>query len=186
MSNLLTPPGLVLRKSYVTSHGHNIPDARQDPMPANIGRYVHTEKGVRKITATELARGLGLTKLESENSDQALIERSTSLFIWEYLASSIAGTAPAKPTQERGTRARREKATAMNDDTTDHPNFQWTPPDLTPGGLWHSERVKNLKTASSTYSDFQEVYSDGIDLLHIHRGKYDETGPSPKWLQLLW
>jgi hypothetical protein len=186
MSNLLTPPGLVPRKSYVTSHGHNIPDARQDPMPANIGSYVRTEKGVRKITAAELARGLGLTKSESENSDQALIERSTSLFIWEYLASSIAGTAPEKSTQELGTREGRDDDTTTNEDTTDRPNFQWTPPDLKPGGLWHSERVKNLRTASLTYSDFQEVYSDGIDRLHIHRGNYNETGPSPKWLQLLW
>ena len=57
---------------------------------------------------------------------------------------------------------------------------------MTPGSEWHRDRIAQLKWACSFYEDAASLFKSGIDALEIHRQNYDEDGPNPKCLQLLW
>jgi hypothetical protein len=64
--------------------------------------------------------------------------------------------------------------------------FQWRPADLRSDGTWHQQRVASLKAASMACPDPTQAYEDGLKALKIHRTNYNEEGPDPKQLQLLW
>jgi hypothetical protein len=58
MSNMLTPPGLVLRHDYATPPlTEHIPDARVHPMPNRPQSWIKTERGFRCLHLDETARG---------------------------------------------------------------------------------------------------------------------------------
>jgi hypothetical protein len=95
MSNLLTPPGLVRNHRYV--HGrYGDPSAHSDPMPAHLGAYVNTERGTRRLMPEESGRGLGIPKewkVDPKRITKGRLERTTSLFHWEYLSSILSRAA---------------------------------------------------------------------------------------------
>jgi hypothetical protein len=62
----------------------------------------------------------------------------------------------------------------------------WRPPDLQPGHPWYNARVTNLMEATKELPNCDEIRRQGIEALSIHRQNYDEFGPKPKTLQLLW
>jgi hypothetical protein len=61
-------------------------------MPPWAGSWIRTPKGVRRLLADELARGLGLPKAwgDLESLPGGLISNTTGLHIWESLVSAIA------------------------------------------------------------------------------------------------
>jgi hypothetical protein len=64
--------------------------------------------------------------------------------------------------------------------------FTLKPPDLSPGLPWNRETIQELRTACDEYDDFKSMFLDGLERLKHHRGNYDEEGPNPRHLQLLW
>jgi hypothetical protein len=66
------------------------------------------------------------------------------------------------------------------------PPFSWVPPNLAPGGSWHTKRMEHLRLAAACYSDPDALIEDGIRMLEVHRRNYNAEGPDPKHLQLLW
>ena len=68
--------------------------------------------------------------------------------------------------------------------STKHPPWSWTPPDLTPGGQWWTERVASLQSAISQCAGPASWYDDGIELLKIHANNYGPDGPQR--LVVLW
>lgn len=197
MSNLLTPPGLLRPGVYAPHHDRDrYPDATTDPMPGLPGAWVRTPKGVRRLTSPETARGLGFTKELAEEVLPSVLRRTTSVFHWEYLSHSIIHL----DSPRGGTRQEHLKPPSQalprkgpNPDAKDHPDeghaqqaFKWRTPDLSPGGTWYRQRLKNLRQAADFFLDSDAVYQDGLERLKRHRKNYNEDGPSPTKLQLLW
>jgi hypothetical protein len=89
MSNLLlTPPGLVPRSHYREPNGTE-PRADQDPMPEQVGKWIITERGARRLLREEVAKGLGLTnewELPTASLKGSVLEHTTSVYHWEYLS----------------------------------------------------------------------------------------------------
>jgi hypothetical protein len=195
MSNLLTPPGLVPRNSYFKGL-KGMPDAATCPMPEQLGAFIQTEKGARRVTPEELTRGLGVPKswkLPVATLTDGLLRRTTSVFHWEYLSESLLRKAHSK-TIETGPLPAfedlRDRTQPSGDQTEGHfvptTPFSWTPPDLRPGQPWYEKRTANLAKAAATFSDPTSVIEEGLQALETHRNNYDSEGPAPKCLQLLW
>ena len=197
MGNLLIPHGLlprpVKRQTKPTQKGP--PSSDKDPMPPVVGAHIATPHGTRRLQAKELARGLGVpTTTDSDKLTNTLLTRTTSVYIWEYLSTSLSPDAPT-PTTEPGlftswdqlTDPVRPFSPPQQADPTSVMEFDWVPPDLSPGSVWHQTRVHNLRQACSHYPDFYESYlSDGLARLETHRGNYTNEGADAKKLQLLW
>jgi hypothetical protein len=198
MSNLLTPPGLVSFRDYGTpgvagtpSQGAYVPDARTEPMPNRPYAWVKTERGVRRLSFEETARGLGLPK-EWKWGDDSLLEHSfiaqtSCLFIWEYLSETLCNEIPNQPDPPPPLRSRLAQLGQYGPAAPPEvPPFSWVPPNLAPGASWHTKRMEHLRLAAACYSDPDALIEDGIKMLEVHRSNYNAEGPDPKHLQLLW
>ena len=64
------------------------------------------------------------------------------------------------------------------------PAWEYQIPDLSKGGAWYQERVRNLHEACQGLPDRDQLIAEGLEALEIHRGNYTEEGP--KYLQVLW
>ncbi|CAJ1936816.1 unnamed protein product [Cylindrotheca closterium] len=132
MGNLLTPPGLIPRKSYSQSGSTHTPHSLHDPMPNQIGAWIQTEKGVPRLLKEEVARGLGIPKgYEAEVSHKSL-QRTSPLFHWEYISFSLQHlfnhptATPTRTTQGPKTGNNLSRATTPLNNNV----FDWHPPDL--------------------------------------------------------
>ncbi|CAJ1927936.1 unnamed protein product [Cylindrotheca closterium] len=185
MGNLLTPRR---RDSYSQSGSARTPHSLHDPMPNQIGAWIKTERGVRRLMKEEVARGLGIPKgCKTELSHKSL-QRTTSLFHWEYLffllqhLFSHPTHTPGKTTQGPKTGNHLSGATT----TLDNDVFNWHPPNLSSGSPWHTLRLANLRWAADHYPEPDNIYWDAAQRLAVHRNNYNSEGPDPKRLQLSW
>jgi hypothetical protein len=87
MSNLLTPPGLLRTQIY--PHIKLGLDPILAAMPCRPGVWLRSKKGARRLQPDEVARGLGLPKDPDVDLSMDLLERSTSVFLWEALSESL-------------------------------------------------------------------------------------------------
>jgi hypothetical protein len=106
MSNLLTPPGLV-RTHHQSGPITKAANAKLDPMPTQPGAWIQTERGFRRLQLDEVGRGLGLLKAGSKLAFPGPLQRTTSIFHWEYLSEILTNhdeasmTAPTRPQARR-------------------------------------------------------------------------------------
>jgi hypothetical protein len=141
MSNLLTPPGLVGSHKYVEGRKGD-PIAIIHPMPSVMGAYVQTERGTRRLMPEESGRGLGVPKewrIDPKTITKGSLERTTSLFHWEYLSSTLSRVnrevtkvEPRPPVLTWSEMRNKTQPTPV----TNVP-FSWKPPDLREGKEWH-------------------------------------------------
>ena len=162
-------------------------------MPCRKGAWIETGKGVRRLNDEELIRGLGGAKECQGPFSEGVFRRTTSLFIWEHISTSLLGGA-----EEGGSQSKEQKGTPrlieelqMDPDCEEWEESEaspvtWKPPDLSPGGEWHTARVRNLKMAVRGLPDSDQEYEKGLRDLETHRKNYDTDGPRPTQLQLLW
>lgn len=206
MANLLTPHGLLPRQ--VKRHTHrpgtqDYPNADVDPMPNCLGAYIHTQQGVRRLQADELARGLGCAKATlaafPSPSNKGLLH-TTSAFIWEALSEPLQGCATTPPvpvnvfhdwdflTQSALDPARGRVPAAPPPQPSS--GFRWSCPDLSPEGDWYKHRLDSLRRACKVYArqgkDSDGLYKEGLTILERHRHNYLGDGPSVQHLQLIW
>ena len=69
---------------------------------------------------------------------------------------------------------------------TEDNQIKWRPPDLSENGTWYQARITRLKACAEQYSNSEQIIKDGINDLIRHRSNYDQQGPTPTTLQLLW
>ena len=190
MSNLLTPSGLIPSRAYFESPTEIFADPSSDPMPPRIGATIKTDRGFRRIKPDEFCRGLGFTKHDAAKMNSRVASRTTSLFHWEYLSPIFSGTPTTEPSSSSPVLAESipviDLITSENDDPVPSFDFAWRPPDLSEGGDWYNTRLSNLRRACQNYPNSEELFDEGLSLLKIHRNNYDEDGPNPTFLQLLW
>ena len=63
--------------------------------------------------------------------------------------------------------------------------WEWNPPDLSPGSLWHQARVESLYIATEGMADRERHRQDRLRALEIHRHNFEGNG-TMKQLQILW
>jgi hypothetical protein len=190
MSNLLTPPGLVGSHKYVSGRSGD-PVAIIHPMPSVMGAYVETERGTRRLMPEETSRGLGVPKewkVDPKKITKGSLERTTSLFHWEYLSTTLSRVERAKAKSDPLPRPLNWNE--MRDKTRPTPvknvPFSWKPPDLREGQEWHQRRMANLRKAAESFPDPTSVIDEGLAALATHRNNYTVDGPEAKKLKLLW
>lgn len=189
MSNLLTPPGLVGWNKYIKPPSSAPPalDVHAKPMPDQPGSLLSTERGIRRLLPEEIARGLGFPKELGLTPSASTITRTTSVFHWEFLSESFDRLDGPRPEDLSAAKeALKRDPTSVTESIDEEEPYTWRPPDLSPWGAWYQERIKSLRASAATYSCPRRIYLEGIEMLDIHRGNYDETGPAAKQLQLLW
>ena len=187
MSNLLTPPGLVPKCCYISEEVVIQGDSRTDPMPNKPGARIRTERGVRGLRLDEYCRGLGLSDSLSKCLPRGVAVRTTSLFHWEYISSSLMSAKPEPLSPLFLDHSfpmlsiEKPKNTLVNKSP-----FSWEPKDIHEGSKWFLTRLENLTEACKFFGDPEEAYKEGLERLEKHGMNYNSKGPDPKWLQLLW
>lgn len=189
MGNLLTPVGLVPKWAYLDGSGVS-PAADRAPMPGKPGAWIRTAGGTRRVEVDEFIRGLGGKAKGPPCFGRHPLRRmalvSTSLFHWEYLLhtlSRVPGLRP--PTSPPGVREETHQTQKGKTADAETP-FHWAPPDLSKGSPWYQQRVENLSTAALSCADPGRAYQEGLRALDVHRSNYNQEGPCPTRLQLLW
>jgi len=178
MQNLLTPVGLIAKKSYVSTTTSIVSDASLDPMLPFPGALIRTELGIRRLQNNEYCRGLGYTKEILEQVPEKLARQRTSIYHWEYLSPILTGIPPESPTPVESLDDDIPVVNLISSSSTEAPpsfDFVWRPPDLSVDGDWHKVRVKNLQRACATYENSTVLFKDGLQQLERHRHNYDES-----------
>jgi hypothetical protein len=157
-------------------------------MPCCPGAWIQTERGHRRLLFEETARGLGVPKewkLEPRKLTKSSLSRTTSLFHWECLTESLLSRM-IEPIGQSG--APVLSMGTGNEPVQDPPRtpFEWRPPSLVEGGEWWLDRVAHAKAAAQTFPNPDSVFRECLEALRIHRGNYNDNGPDPHHLQLLW
>jgi hypothetical protein len=118
--------------------------------------------------------------------NHGLLNQTTSLFIWEYPSETLSNDAPNQPLPSSPCQlATTPRTTQLPISSLEVPPFSWAPPNLSPGGSWHTIRRNNLRLAAIQYSDPDKLIGEGIYLLKVHHQNSTAKGPTPKALQLL-
>lgn len=160
-------------------------------MPSKPGAWIYDTDGPRTLFLQETANGLGLPKswgIEPSQLTSKLVSNTASIFHWEYVSQCLLSAPPAPlPTLAAAFSSQNQTHPPSHASSSVASTFpEWRPPDMSPGGLWHSARVKRLTWAASFYENSEELVAEGLRQLEIHRANFDDTGPAPKHLQLLW
>ena len=203
MSNLLRPSGLIGRRGHrkhPPSHVTKTHDPARSPMPwqtpSRGTAWIRTEGGYRSILLEELGRAVGVTGDDLSSSPQPGrgLDATTSVYHWEYLSHGLKNRR-GSPSQEAQV-LEAGVTSALQDELGSTPlpasadpgtRCTWAPPDLRPGRQWYKNRVNSLfEAVRQTGEDFISLVNNGLDALAGHRLNYDETGPAPRRLQLLW
>eukprot|EP00956_Cyclotella_meneghiniana_P001834 scaffold2011_cov26-Cyclotella_meneghiniana.AAC.4 len=187
MQNLLIPKGLRPRRKLVQPPNSDLPSFDRDPMPGKPPAWIVDVDGPRQLFPTETAKALGAPNSLLGSQDHLtpkLLSNSSSIFHFEYLSQCFLLQLPehqlVAPTSAIDT------APSLDSPADNEVFPEWCPPDMSPGGAWHTARLERLRFACSHYDNSDELFQQGLDLLAIHRQNYDDTGPAPKRLQLLW
>jgi hypothetical protein len=112
------------------------PIALLDPMPPAMGAYVQTTRGTRRLMPEETGRGLGIPKewkIDPDHITRGLLMRTTSLFHWEYILTTLLRADPC--VMPSSVRLRSMTGGEMKDKSqvVEGQLFTWNPPDLREG-----------------------------------------------------
>jgi hypothetical protein len=195
MENLLRPVGLVPSRAYEKAGSSrsdveeaDIPVAHCSPMPSSVGRLIRDAKGVRRLQADELARGLGIpaTWGDLEQTPGNFLNSLPGIHLWEWLgycffqSNSSETAGPVPPQDSSGLDAAVPSPVFQSEKGT----WAWEACDLRPGSPWMLERVDRLAIACRGLPDRLRHFREGLASLDIHRENYGPSGA--KQLRLLW
>ena len=152
-----------------------------------VGALVAVEGGIRRLQADEMAKAKGVPEewIRQERLNIRNLNQLTDIHIWGAIAASLSpqdGTLEphfSQPTDE----ADLEKQ--MMTTSEDGINWEWMPPDLSPGGKWHTEHLQKLYMATEGHPEADRLRQEGMEALKIHRRNYEDNGEI-KQLQILW
>ena len=164
-----------------------VPTFSEDAMPSNPGHPIRTERGVRRLLHDELCNGLGVPKSwVKDYPPGALVCHTVALHLLEYLSPMLLVPTVSKtaPVPESLPKVSRTVETCKK--IEDLIVFSWKPPDLSEGSEWTCNTIRNLREACDFYPNSDDLFHDGMQRLGRHRQNYDEHGPAPTHLQLLW
>jgi hypothetical protein len=156
-------------------------------MPAKPGAFIQSDRGTRRLLHDELCIGLGVPKpWVREYPEGPLVQQKVALHLLEYLTPLLLRPVEAVPAPVPEPSTIKLKTVQICADVGEFIVFTWKPPDLSLGSAWTKETTEELREACNEYDDAKELFQDGIKRMTCHRGNYDEEGPNPPHLQLLY
>jgi hypothetical protein len=191
MQNHLRPTGIP-RRCWKISPDDTCP-SETDPLPERPGTLICTSKGTRQCLADEVARALGTPSswmpwckfgmaITLPQGFVQAVQDTTASAIWESIFSIQLTVLPmvhrpVTPTIMSPPSSIKEQQT-----------WHWKPPDLREHQQWYQQQCKSLWMAIQTLHPLQRqnAWSDGMQALIHHRNSYDDQGPRPTHLQVLW
>jgi hypothetical protein len=159
-------------------------------LPDKVGALIETERGVRRVQGDELAKAKGVPTewITQDLLTVRAIHHLTDLHIWAAVASSLSPERAASTAERSHPWGETDLDTTFKlseEQKTDLEAWEWSPPDLRPGGEWHNARVANLEAAVTGMVDADEIKEAGLKALETHRANYEGDG-TIKQLQILW
>ena len=161
---------------------HPFPDSGQ--MPNRVGAVIRTEDGCRKLLKTDLARAKGYWReFTSPPGSNDLWELVPPLHLIVAVGDTLVYTRSngIKPTPSSSGQAQSRPSAGT---THLERNWSFQMPDLSEGGEWHKQRVRNLRSAAKNFDNQKHLVREGLKALRRHRRNYGPEGP--EYLQLLW
>ena len=64
--------------------------------------------------------------------------------------------------------------------------WDWTLPDLSPGGEWHTAHVRNLESTICDLPNADQLHTEGLQALENHQKNFESPDGSIVHLQILW
>ena len=189
MQNLLIPKGLRPKRKMrdPPADVSLLPKYNEAPLPGRPCSWILDGDGPRQLFLEETAKGLGLDKTWNVPPGlltAKLLSNSSSLFHWEYISQCFL-LQMSEPVTIPPVSISLPSSTVLSvPDDTEYP--EWRPADMSVGSPWYQARITRLRQACSTYPNSDKLYEDGLQMLARHRANYDDIGPAPKCLQLLW
>jgi hypothetical protein len=92
MENLLRPPGLVPRAAYQKdAPSEGAPIGHTDPMPSPVRALIQDSRGIRKLQADYLAKGLGVPSWSASESllQGRHLNDLPGIHLWEWLGYGL-------------------------------------------------------------------------------------------------
>jgi hypothetical protein len=209
MSNLLKPFGIpskawTKRKPKPLQHpkrgpceivghiGGELVYDEKGAMPNDVGSWISTTKGIRRLQYEELAKAKGLDELLlacERSHTRSSIRQSKGIHVWSAALEAL-GCWMREPEEDVPKTIREEASREIpswneeEDESAGDESWSWEPPDLRVDGSWYQARVKSLSAAIHGLPEASQLYQEGLVALDCHRLNYTEDGP--KFLQLLW
>jgi hypothetical protein len=203
MSNLLKPFGIPskawARRQAKPSHG----PTKQGPcqihrqingepvydelgaMPNNVGSWIATVKGTRRLQYEELAKAKakGINDIVTNcdaNSVRPAIRNSTGIHLWSAALDAL-GLWMCGPEDDDATVSTAEDTEFPpwedGSDSNNDKDWAWEPPDLQEGQPWFQDRLDSLKMAVEQFPNAQQLYEEGVRALGRHWMNYLDEGP---------
>jgi hypothetical protein len=159
---------------------------------------IKTDRGVRRLLHDELCTGLGVPKSWATSYPPgSLVRRTVALHLLEYVTPNLlqmntksteAWTLPMDPSAPIPVPEANHASQTVQTCFTSGENlgFTWRPPDISPGSPWNRETIRTLRSACNEYADAEAMFQEGLLRLDRHHRNYDDEGPNPTKLQLLW
>ena len=147
-------------------------------LPDKVGALIETERGVRRVQSDELAKAKGVP-MEWVTQDLLTvraIHQLTDLHIWAAAASSLSPRQTETMTERSQPWSEADLGTTFKltkEQEADLEAWEWSPPDLSPGGEWHTARKDNLEAAIEGRADADQLREKGS-------GHWTHTGPTTK------
>jgi hypothetical protein len=116
------------------------------------------------------------------------IHRLTDLHIWAAVASSLSSEQAAALAERSQPWTEADLGITFKltkEQKADLETWEWSPPDLRPGGEWHNAWVTSLEAAIEGKADADQLREAGLRALDTHRANYKGDG-TIKQLQILW
>jgi hypothetical protein len=185
MENLLRPLGLVPPLAYkLDVSPEAVPFASTDVMPATVGSRIRDERGVRRLQADELARGLDIPKAWGELTQLhgKVLNQLPGLHLWEWLGYGLFDRSDTEESVSSSPKLEPEVTAKIFESTEG--NWSWEAADLSPGSPWMLQRLRNLTDACKGLPDRVRHFTEGVESLEIHRNNYGTEGAQQ--LRVLW
>jgi hypothetical protein len=156
-------------------------------MPSQPGENIRTTGEVRRLLHDELCNGLGVPKSWVRDCpDGRIVKRTIALHLLEYLTPLLVSRPKPAPVPVPKVSSKESNVVPTYTKTDDFKVFTWKPSDLSPWLTWTKLTIEELRIASDEYEDSDTFFKDGLERLARHRHNYDDEGPNPTHLQLLW
>jgi hypothetical protein len=190
MENVLRPTGVPKLCWKRHQSGSSLPLSTRDPIPERPGSLIQTPTGPCQTLSDEVARAKGVPsnwltwckygdKIVLPNGFCNATNNTTALALWEAAVEW-----PTNPVRYHQPRQASKISPSSQQD------WSWHPPDLSVDGTWFKQQKHSLlhairKLALSSTEHWQ-LYQRCMTILDTHRTNYDDFGPTPTTLQVIW
>ena len=154
------------------------------PMPDSLA-WVQDSRRIRKLMPAERARALGLDwDVAQVGKVGSRLQVTTGIHLWASIVESLVLMRSVPESSAPVTASSSSASTSVPMFQSDPVEWSWSVPDLSPGSKWYQDRVASLHAAVDGLPDADQLITEGLAALDVHRTNYTSEGP--KRLQLLW